>query len=406
MRILRLTARLPPFPGGLEIHVRELTLRQAEEGIAVDLVYGEGEVPARPGVTGHAAPADASRLPRWWPAQQRSARAAVRVGSGITGPVDLVHAHGDYAAAWAALRLAGRFRCPGVLTVHGGLSERIVHRAVSRLVFPRLTHLIAVSDDIAAQLRARGVAPERVSVISSGVHCHRFAPVDGPARAEIRRSFGATSEDLLVVTVGRLHPVKGLEHLVAAVPRVRGRVVGLRVVIAGDGPDGDKLRQLAAPHPEVALPGALGAGRVADLLRAADLFVLTSVDLGTQREGTPTSVLEAMSAALPVVATWTGGVPQLVRDGVNGALVPPADPAALADAIFHLAEDPRKREAIGRLNRESALSHDWAVIARRVREVYDQCVVRRPWSVVRGKKCTGPLPGTADGGRRTADGGP
>jgi glycosyltransferase involved in cell wall biosynthesis len=369
MNIVRLAQRVPPAPGGLELHVRELTMTQAARGAAVDLVYAEGQVPRAPAITPHQLTSHASGLLRWGPSQHRFAWKASRY-RGIKKKVDVIHAHGDYPAAYAGLGLARRCDCPAVLTVHGGLSERWIHRTLSRCVFPVLSHMIAVSDDIADQLVQRGVRRDRISVLSSGIHLARFVEMTSSERASVRETLGVPSDALLVAAVGRLHPVKGSQFLLDAFAELSDSHPDLHLIIAGDGPEAGRLRQIAAGCPTVHLVGALPAERVAQLLRAADLFVLPSIDLGGQREGTPTSLMEAMAAGLPIVATDTGGIPQLVVNGINGLIVPPRNPTALADAMHCLLRDPAWRRRMAVYNREAVRNRDWSVIERQVAEVY------------------------------------
>jgi glycosyltransferase involved in cell wall biosynthesis len=131
----------------------------------------------------------------------------------------------------------------------------------------------------------------------------------------------------------------------------------IRLLIAGDGPERPRLVSEIA---RLGLDGAvelLGTrGDVHELLAAADVFVLSS-----ESEGMPMSVLEAMAAGLPVVASAVGGVPEVVRDGETGALVPPRDPVALAEAIRLLVADPALRQRFGdagrrRVEREFAVA--------------------------------------------------
>ena len=311
-------------------------------------------------------------LPAWWPPEQQFAWMAVQLRRSRIGSVSVVHAHGDYPSAWAALCLARRLNCPAVLTVHGGMSGWFVHRALSRWILPRLDHVIAVSADIAGQLRRLGVSEKRLSIISSGIHTNRYSPLGIEERARLRASLGVPTEGQCIIAVGRLHPVKGFRYLLEAAPMLLRRFPRLRILVVGDGPEEARLRQLAAPFPEVAFLGSQSGERVADLLRAADLFVLPSVVLNGQSEGTPTSIMEAMAAGLAVVATRTGGIPQLVEEGRNGLLVPARDTNALGEALMRILDDPGRRAEMGNANREKVRDRDWNIIAQRVTEVYRQ----------------------------------
>jgi glycosyltransferase involved in cell wall biosynthesis len=151
-----------------------------------------------------------------------------------------------------------------------------------------------------------------------------------------------------VLSVGRLRAPKDFLTLVRAVSQLEPGAVRLR--IAGDGPD---RPQLVAEIERLGLADVIEllgtSGDIGALLGAADVFVLASAS-----EGLPMSVLEAMAAGTPVVASQVGGMPELVNDGETGVLVPPGDPAALAAALARLAADPALRGRFGAAGRRRA----------------------------------------------------
>lgn len=273
----------------------------------------------------------------------------------------IIHAHGDALEAGCLAFAARWLRVPLVLTIHGGLTRSARYRRWAPVLLRGVDHFIVVAPPIRDQLAALGIATERVSVISSGVEASRFrrAPTEGPAPGHAR-----------VIAVGRLHPVKGFEYLIRAMQRLEdtGRKVSLTIV--GDGPARARLEAEAAGLRTVELVGEQPPERVAALLAQAHIFALPSVDIGTQFEGTPTAALEAMAAGLPLVCTPSGGLRDLVEDGVNGLVVPPRDAEAMASAIARLADDPPLREAMGARNRARARAKDWSVIADAVDGVY------------------------------------
>jgi glycosyltransferase involved in cell wall biosynthesis len=186
-----------------------------------------------------------------------------------------------------------------------------------------------------AGLRARTCRANRTVVIHNGV-------ATGRPRRPRRPGSPAT-----VVSVGRLRAPKDFLTLVRAVAALEPGSVSLR--IAGDGPDRERLVEEIDRLGVAAAVDLLGTQPDVDaLLESADVFVLSSTS-----EGLPMSVLEAMAAGLPVVASAVGGVPELV-DGETGVLVPPADPEALAAALARLATDPRLRERLGAAGRRRA----------------------------------------------------
>jgi glycosyltransferase involved in cell wall biosynthesis len=182
-----------------------------------------------------------------------------------------------------------------------------------------------------------------VTQIYNGVDTDRFRP--GPEREATRARLGLASDALVVGHVGRLVAVKDHPTLFRAFDEVRRRVPQAVLVCVGDGPLEAELRARAGPG--VRLVGH--HADVADVLRAFDVFALPS-----RNEGISNTILEAMATGLPVVATAVGGNPELVTDGVTGALVPGGDVQALAAAVERYLTDSGRRRHHGLLARDTA----------------------------------------------------
>ena len=228
-----------------------------------------------------------------------------------------------------------------MFTVHGwAFKAHSGHAATAylwadRLMSPFTTTTICVAHgERSAGLRARTCRADRTVVIHNGV------ALDAP-----RRRPGAATRPATLLSVGRLRAPKDFLTLVRAMTALEPG--SARLLIAGDGPDRDAV---AAEVARLGLDGTvelLGTrSDVPALLAGADVFVLAS-----DSEGLPMSVLEAMSAGLPVVASAVGGVPELVRDGETGALVPPRDSGALARALVPLVADIALRDRLGEAGR-------------------------------------------------------
>jgi glycosyltransferase involved in cell wall biosynthesis len=149
----------------------------------------------------------------------------------------------------------------------------------------------------------------------------------------------------------------------------------LRVLVAGSGPEEDRLREMVRDRGLEGRVLLLGLRRdVGDVLAALDVVAFSS-----DREGTPLAVMEAMAAGKPIVATGVGGVPDLVEDGVHGLLVPRRDPRALADSIARLLRDERLRNELGARGRErQRRAFDIGVTVGQVESLYDELVAKRP----------------------------
>jgi len=257
-----------------------------------------------------------------------------------------IHAH--YGPAGARMEpLARRLDCRLYVTFHGfdasvlPQSDRSYRRALKTL-FPACDRVLAVSRTLSERVERLGCPPGKLEVLPMGVPLRPLRPLRAAPRERVR-----------AVTVARLHPVKGVPDLLDAVAAARAQGAPLELDVVGDGPERAEVEARAAPlRDAVRLHGMLPPAEVARLLDEGDLFVLNSrVAPGGDVEGLPVSLLEAMAAGLPVVATRHGGIPEAVRHEVTGLLVPERDGAALAAALARLARDPAERVAFGAAGR-------------------------------------------------------
>lgn len=278
------------------------------------------------------------------------------------GRPEVVHAHGLRAAALTALALmALPTRPPLVVTLHNapvtGGRVAVVHALLERLVARRADRVLGVSPDLVERMGVRGARAVGPAVVPAPA-------LPAPARtvAEVRAELDAGHRPILL-TVARLAPQKGLGTLLDAARGWAERTVPPLVVVAGDGPlHGELQARVASEDLPVRLLGA--RDDVADLLGAADVVVVPSV-----WEGQPLIVQEALRAARPIVASRTGGVPDLV-DGA-AVLVPSGDAAALQRAVTGVLDrDGRARRlAAAAAARGRTLPGPQAAVAH-VREVY------------------------------------
>jgi len=287
--------------------------------------------------------------------------------------IDLVNAH-DWGATFYAAPAARLAGTPCVHTEHGQMKVEPKQVRLRGLFLRRLCcHVVCVSADLAAHLeRIHHVPAGHITVIPNGVDVARYR--DGAAsREDARQRLGLDPDELLIGYVGRLSPEKGVLHLPAAAAAVLARAPRAQFLLVGGGPLHAELARAAAAAGIAGRFHVAGERHdVAACLGAMDLFVLPSLS-----EGQALSLMEAMSAGKPVVATRVGGNGELVEDGVGGILVPPGDPAALARAIGELAGDRDRCARMAAANRQRAAERfDLSRMVAQYQELYHMLVRR------------------------------
>ena len=242
------------------------------------------------------------------------------------------------------------------------------HALMERALAARTFRIVACCQAVGEYYyRQTGVPTEKIDVIYNAV---RFGPLPSEAdRAPARARLGLPADALVLGTLGRLTEQKGQRMLLQAVAGLAERWPRLVAFLAGQGPLRPALEAEAARLGIADRVRFLGVRRDRDTLFAAmDLFVLPS-----RWEGLSLALVEAMGAARPVVATRVGGNPEVVADGETGLLVPPDDPAALADALGGLLADADRRRALGQhaaddARRRFAIEEHVAQLARLYRQ--------------------------------------
>jgi glycosyltransferase involved in cell wall biosynthesis len=224
----------------------------------------------------------------------------------------------------------------------------------------------------AAHLQALAPFPGKVSLVYHGLDLNRFPP---PPAARPARDGSDPDDPVRIVSVGRAVPKKGFDDLLRALAALPPDL-GWRFTHIGGGPllpDLKNQAQAASLAERIDFLGAKAQPDVVELLREADLFVLSAKEAPSgDRDGLPNVLLEAASQGLTIVASDFAGIPEFIRDGVDGHLVPPGDVEALASAIEALARDPTARAALGyaafrRLRRDFSAGMGLDGLARRFR---------------------------------------
>lgn len=361
MRVLLSCPYAWDAPGGVQGHIRQLARALEERGHEV-LVVAPGSAPApeafvrivgrplRVPYAGTVAPLCFSR----------SAFRRVRRLMQVFEP-DVVHVHEPLTPSVSMLATFAA-TAPVVATFHAHLERSRLMESLApalRTVYRRIAARVAVSEAAAAFL-GRAIAGA-IEVVPNGVEVGRFAdpgpPADGlpPGRR--------------ILWVNRLDPQKGFPVAVRAFARLAADLDDLHLVVAGDGKDRGALGMLGeGDRRRVVMLGTVPHERLPAYHAAAEVLVSPA----TGQESFGIVLVEAMAAGLPVVATDIAGYREVVRDGVEGLLVPPNDPGALAGALRRVLTEDGLAARLGSAGRERARGYDWSVVAPRLEAIYER----------------------------------
>ena len=259
---------------------------------------------------------------------------------------DLIHCHhlqGFHSLI--AVLMKGLLNKKVIIKVAGGGERGDIYAIKARKLgwlylrlLKRADRIIAVSREITSQLRENGFHPSIIQEIPNGVDTCQFTPGESPL----------PSSERLILYVGRLDPLKGLDDLIRAFRKVHERYPEARLVLVGEGEVESNLMHLARElkiSDQVSFEGL--QEDVKSYFGKSEIFAFPSLT-----EGLSNVLLEAMACGLPVVATRIGGNMELVEHGVNGILINPGDPEGLSEAIITLLADPEQSRQMGREGRK------------------------------------------------------
>jgi glycosyltransferase involved in cell wall biosynthesis len=297
---------------------------------------------------------------------------------------DIVHTHTSKAgilgrlAAWMA-------RIPIIIhTPHGHVFYGHFARSLSRIflhiekLLGRITHhqIALTPEESNDYLRLRVSKPSNTSVIHSGVDVHRFIS-GAKQRTRKRKELGISPDSLVIGYVGWLIPIKGVTYLVRAMANIAEKYPKSILVLVGKGDEkGEEEIKLKEQVGNLGLRDKvhfLGwRSDVDKIMGCFDIFVLPSLNEGMGRV-----LVEAMAAGLPIVASRVGGIPDLVKNGQNGLLLPPEDAIALEKAISSLLEDKKKRKRMGQAGTKMCRHYSTGAMVEQIDDLYiellDKC---------------------------------
>lgn len=338
MRILLLTTHLNL--GGIGVYVLSLAKGLAQKGHQVFVASGGGDLVALLESFGvnHLA-IDIRTKSVISPKVILARKQITRIIKGKN--IEIIHAHTRVTQVLAHL-VSKKTGTPFATTCHGFFKRRIFRR-----IFPCWgSRSIAISEAVREHLvNDFGVRKENIAVVHNGVEIEKFSPgkFSQAQRDELGRNYGLKSARPVIGTVARLSSVKGQRYLILAMKRILKDNPAAQLLLVGDGPEKGRLveqvEELGIEDKVFFCPSTLDTSAPLSIM---EVFVLPSL-----LEGLGLAIIEAQAMGLPVVATDVGGIYTLVKDGVNGFLVHPKEPDALAEAILKLLRDKKLAERFG-----------------------------------------------------------
>jgi glycosyltransferase involved in cell wall biosynthesis len=293
-------------------------------------------------------------------------------------PTDIAHANLPLVPSFAVPADFGKTLISTVHSTWKGEAEAIKDEPYSRLnpnekfmvsfnwflrifekkMLERSSKIIAVSDFTRRELlQYYKVKEEKIRVIHNGVDVNKFKPASDKRKA--KEELGLSTEDIVILSVGRLYARKGLFTLIESMPAVVRRFRNAKFVAHAE-----KL----GIRDSIIFTGYFPDNKLPKLYQAADVFAFS-----TFYENLPFAVLEALSTGLPVVTTYVGGIPEMIDSGKNGFLVQPFKAKELSDRILYFLEHPAEADEMGLLARKTILERfDWRFIVKKVLEVYEE----------------------------------
>ena len=343
---MRIVLAAEPTSGGVVRHVLDLAEGLPRRGFRVLLVHarrgmaaGFGERLARSGEFGYeTASFDVQRAPG---GGDLSATLQLRSAIRRFGGADVLHGHSSKAGALARLGRWSRARHV-VYTPHAwftqnpelGRASRGAYRFIERALATVTDRIISVSSDEAEHAVTLGIGRRKLVLIENGIETWSPERI-ARARAETRARLGIGADDLVVGFLGRLAAQKAPDVALRVFRRLLDERPATRLVLAGDGPETERVDALLSELGLVDRVARLSAAHGPDVIPAFDVFLMTS-----RYEGFPYVLLEALAAGCAIVTTRVGGVADCVVEGVNGAVVDTLDPDAIARQVIAIADDP------------------------------------------------------------------
>ena len=279
--------------------------------------------------------------------------------------IDVIHAHHTIPTGFVGVIIGKIMRIPVVTTAHlmdittHGTDEGPLENIKdfeSNFFFRRLLiftlnsskKIIAVSSDLAKKINQMEIDPQKIIVLRNAVDISRFKPIKN---VEMRKKYNIQEKEILILFIGHLEPFKGIFELLDAFYEINKKNQNVKLVIIGEGHSEMEVKEIVNKYnlkENITFTGKVSPEVIQNFYQMADIFTLPSYT-----EGLPLVVIEAMACGLPVVVSCVGGIPEIVKNNVNGFLVPPRNKEKLAQNLELLINNRELREKFGKKSFEA-----------------------------------------------------
>ncbi len=357
MNIIRISRTFPPIIDGTSIHMYELSKYQ-EKIHSLYLI-----VPSRKNIPNFSnlykiENVDDSKIFYSKVEKIKFHFKVIKQYKNLLKKADIVHIVGDLHDVIFVVLLKIFFNYKIVLSLHGGTTTKKSYRVLATIFYKFVDKLYMTSQKVSEQLYY--IPNTKKFITSSGIQYNEI-----PKKVNFVFNYK-------LIAVGRLHSVKAFDDLIYSMQFLESKYT---LTIVGDGPEYKALRSLIKSlklEDRVFLVGKKTREDIYKLLIKHDIFVLSSIKLKGQEEGTPTAMMEAMGAGLPIVSTDTGGIRDLLIGYPEECIVPQSSPKKLAKAIRYIGEDDKLQRMLSSKSLEIAKTKDWSIIAQNITELFEK----------------------------------
>ena len=231
--------------------------------------------------------------------------------------------------------------------------------------------IIALSEDMYKALikkYLRKCSIKHFFILPNGVDLHPFIALHNKTnKLAIRAQLNLKKDGIYIIFVGRLAKIKGLPYLIRAFKKILNQTKNVFLIIIGSGPLLPYILSDNEIRENIIIIGKIPHEIIPNYLLAADIFVLPSIS-----EGVPLSLLEAMAAGLPIIASDVGGIPSIIKNDINGFLVKPADSEELARKMMILIENEKLRDKMRKRNLKDVRKYSWSIIVKKLFDIYEE----------------------------------